>query len=59
MTGYISVDEQVDKDFHRAVLKASMRRWRNRLRKDPARDRLLSFEEGKDALARSSQVYRG
>jgi hypothetical protein len=59
MSGYIGVDEQVDKDFHRALLKASLRRWRDRLRRDCAHDRLLSFEEAKGALARWSQAYRG
>jgi hypothetical protein len=59
MIGYIGVDEQVDKDFHRALLKASLRRWRDRLRRDCANDRLLSFEEAKGTLVRWSQAYRG
>jgi hypothetical protein len=59
MSGYIGVEEQVDKDFHRALLKASLRRWRDRLRRDCAHDRLLSFEEAKGTLARWSQAYRG
>jgi hypothetical protein len=59
MSGYIGVDEQVDKDFHRALLKASLRRWKGRLRRDSAHDRLLSFEETKGTLARWSQAYRG
>jgi hypothetical protein len=59
MSGYIGVEEQVDKDFHRALLKASLRRWRGRLRRDSAHDRLLSFEEAKGTLARWSQAYRG
>ena len=33
MIGYVDVQEQVDKDFHRAVLKACLRRWKARLRK--------------------------
>jgi hypothetical protein len=59
MSGYIGVEEQVDRDFHRALLKASLRRWRERLRRDSAHDRLLSFEEAKGALVRWSQAYRG
>jgi len=59
MIGYVSVDEQVDADFHRALLKASLRRWGGRLRRRSAQDRLLSFDEAKDALTRWSQAYRG
>jgi hypothetical protein len=59
MIGYVGVEEQVDKDFHRALLKASLRRWRDRLRGDPAPGRLLSFDEAKGALARWTQAYRG
>ena len=55
MSGYIGVDEQVDKDFHRALLKASLRRWRNRLRRERVRERLLSFDEAKHALTGWSQ----
>ena len=59
MVGYVSVEEQVDKDFHRALLKASLHRLRDRLRRGSARNRLLSFEEAKGTLTRRSQVYRG
>jgi hypothetical protein len=59
MIGYVGVEEQVDRDFHRALLKASLRRWRDRLRGEPAHRRLLSFDEAKGALARWSQAYRG
>ena len=59
MIGYVGVEEQVDRDFHRALLKASLRRWRDRLRGEPAHRRLLSFDEAKAALARSRQAYRG
>ena len=55
MSGYIGVDEQVDKDFRRALLRASLRRWRNRLRRDRARERLLSVDEAKHALTGWSQ----
>lgn len=56
MIGHINVEDQVDADFHRAFLKASLRRWMGR-RSVP--DRLLSFEEARDALARWSQIHRG
>ena len=59
MISYVSVEEQVDKDFHRALLKASLHRWKGRLRRDLAHDRLRSFDEAKSALVRSSQAYRG
>ncbi len=59
MIGYVSVDEQVDKDFQRARRKASLRRWRNRLLRDCAHERLISFEEAKGALVQWSQAYRG
>jgi hypothetical protein len=59
MSGLIGVEEQVDKDFHRALLKASLHRWRDRLRRVSGHDRLLSFDEAKGALVHWSQVYRG
>src|SRR5215207_6117623 len=59
MIGYVSVDVQVDKDFHRALLKASLHRLRNRLRRDCAHERLLSFDEAKGALVSWTQAYRG
>src|SRR5918999_433361 len=59
MIGYVGVDEQVDKDFHRALLKASLSRWRDWLRRNPAHDHLLSFEEAKGALVQWSQAYQG
>ena len=39
MIGYVSVEEQVDKDFHRALLKTSLHRLRERLRRDSAHER--------------------
>jgi hypothetical protein len=59
MSGLIGVEEQVDKDFHRALLKASLHRWRDRLRRVSGHDRLLSFDEAKGDLVHWSQVYRG
>src|SRR5215210_4058474 len=59
MIGYVDVQEQIDKDFHRALLKASLHRWKDRLRRDSDHEHLLSFDEAKSALVRSSQAYRG
>ncbi len=59
MIGYVSVQEQVQHDFHRARRKASLRRLRNRLGRDSAHEHLLSFEEAKDALTRWTQAYQG
>ncbi len=59
MIGYVGVQEQVDKEFHRALLKASLHRWKDRLRRDLVDERLLSFDEAKGALAQWNQVYRG
>src|SRR3712207_4951526 len=60
MIGHVSVDEQVEKDFDRALLKASMNHLRNYLRRgDGVHERLLSFEEAKSTLAQWTQAYRG
>ncbi len=59
MIGYVGVQEQVEKDFDRALLKASLRRFGNRLRRDYTHEHLLSFEEAKGTLERWSQAYRG
>ena len=59
MIGYVGVDEQVDKDFHRALWRGSLRRLKDRVLRRSARGHLLSFEEARSALARWSQVYRG
>jgi hypothetical protein len=59
MIGYVGVQEQVDKDFHRALLKASLHCWKDRLRRDSAEEHLLSFDETKGTLARWGQVYLG
>ncbi len=59
MTGYVDVREHVDKDFHRALLKASLRRWKDWFVGDSTQQRLLSFEEAKGTLVQWSQAYRG
>ena len=60
MIGYVRVDEQVEKDFDRALLKASLHRLRNHLRRrDGAYGRLPSFDEAKGALVQWTQAYQG
>ncbi len=60
IVGYVDVQEQVDKDFHRALLKATLHRLRDWLqRRNATHLRLLSFEEAKGALVGWSQAYRG
>jgi hypothetical protein len=44
MIGYVSVDEQVDKDFYRAIFRASLHRWRDLVLRRAARAHVLSFE---------------
>jgi hypothetical protein len=58
MIGYVGVDEQVDRDFHRALRIASIHRLRDRVLRRSARYHALSFEEAKGTLRRWSQVYR-
>ena len=59
MIGYVGVDEQVDRDFHRALWRASIHRMRDWVLRRSAHGHVLSFEEARGALARWSQVYRG
>lgn len=59
MIGYVGVDEQVDKDFHRALWRASLHRLKDRVLRRSARDHVLTFDEARRALARWSQAYRG
>lgn len=59
MIGYVGVDEQVDKDFYRALRRASLHRLKDRLLRHSANGHVLSFEEARGTLTRWSQVYRG
>jgi hypothetical protein len=56
MIGYVAVDEQVDKDFHRALLKVSLHGMWGRMRRRSAHEHLLAFEEAEAALENSSQA---
>jgi hypothetical protein len=59
MIGYVGVDEQVDKDFHRALRRASIHRFRDWVLRRSAHGHVLSFEQARGTLTRWSQVYRG
>ena len=48
MIGYVGVEGQVDKDFHRALLRASLHGMWNRMRRRSAHEHLLAFEEAKE-----------
>lgn len=55
----MDLNEQVDKDFSRARRRAFLKRVGAYLRKDPASNRLLSFDEVKSALGTLEQTYLG
>ncbi len=55
----MDLGEQADADFSRARRKAFLRRIGSYLRNDPGSNRLLSFDEVKQALGAVEQVYLG
>lgn len=59
MIRYMSLEEQVDKDFERARLRAFLRWMRAWLQNDVYSDFLPSFEEARDVLGAFIQVPRG
>src|SRR3712207_83578 len=59
MIRYMSIEEQVDKDFERVRRRALVRRMRAWLRKDVCPDFLPSFEEARRVLGGFIQVPRG
>jgi hypothetical protein len=60
MVGYMSLQEQVDRDFTLARRKASLRRIGARLQSiDAASQELLCFEEVRRFLGAVGGVYRG
>ena len=59
MIRYMSIEEQVDKDFERVRRRAFLRRMRAWLRKDVCSDSLASFEEARRELGGFIQVPRG
>jgi hypothetical protein len=56
---FMDPHEQSDRDFSRARRRAFLRRIGAYLRRDPASNQLLSFDEVKGALGAISQVYLG
>jgi len=59
MVGYISLEEQVDKDFSLARRKALLGRIGARLRRDIASGVLLCFDDVRKILGAVGRVYRG
>jgi hypothetical protein len=59
MTCYVDLGEQVHRDFRRALLRASLLRWKPRLRGNNRHERLLSFEEAESGWVRCRQAYLG
>jgi hypothetical protein len=59
MIGYMSIEEQVDADFIRAVRKAFIHRVGARLRGDPSSSRAPSFEEAASALGARNKMRLG
>jgi hypothetical protein len=60
MVGYMSLEEQVDKDFIRARRKALLKRIGARLRRsDAASDRPLCFDELKKLPGAMGRIHRG
>jgi hypothetical protein len=55
----IYLNEQVDRDFSRARRRAFLRRVGAYLRRDPASNQLLSFDEVRSALGAVEQVHLG
>jgi hypothetical protein len=59
MIRYMSLEEQVDKDFLRARHRAFFRRLADRLRGLPERGALPAFEEARRALGANNRLYVG
>jgi hypothetical protein len=59
MVGYMSLEEQVDRDFTVARRKALLGRIAARLRRDTASDRLLCFDEIRKIPGAIGRIYRG
>src|SRR5918995_2279798 len=59
LTDLMDPNEQADKDFSRARRRAFLKRVGAYLRKDPASNQLLSFDEVRSALGAVEQAYLG
>jgi hypothetical protein len=59
MVGYMSLEEQVDKDFSRARRRALLRRIGARMQRDSASGGLLCFDDVRKIPGTIGRVYRG
>ena len=59
MIPYMDLNEQVDSDFTRARRRALLRRVLARLRKNPASNQLLSFDDVRRVLRANNRHYLG
>ena len=59
MVGYMSLEEQVDKDFSRARRRALFRRIGARLQRDSASGGLLCFDDARKIPGAIGGIYRG
>jgi hypothetical protein len=55
----MSLEEQVDRDFERARRRAFMGRLMARLRGDPTRSAMVTFDEVRRAMGAENRFYRG
>jgi hypothetical protein len=58
MVGYMSLEEQVDKDFSRARRRALLRRIGARLQRDSASGGLLCFDDVRKFPGTIGRIYR-
>jgi hypothetical protein len=59
MVDYMSLEEQVDKDFERARRRAFVARVMARLRRDPRESGIVAFDEVRRAARADNRFYRG
>ncbi len=59
MVGYMSLEEQVDKDFSLARRKALLEHLGARLKRDAASDGLLCFDDLRKLPGVVGRIYRG
>ncbi|HEX2728993.1 MAG TPA: hypothetical protein VHM16_04510 [Rubrobacteraceae bacterium] len=59
MIGYMSLEEQVDKDFERARRRSFMARMAARLRGDPGMGGMIPFEDSRRSAGADNRVYLG
>ena len=59
MIGYMSLEEQVDKEFLRAHHRAILRLITARLRGHPEQGTLPAFDEARRSLAADNRLYLG